>query len=60
LAGRQKGKTDIQVDRVKGQREVVRAVADRQKTQTFRQKGKQLGVLGAARQQADRLCARFA
>jgi hypothetical protein len=30
-------------------------VADRQKTQTFRQEGKQLGVLAAARQQKDRL-----
>jgi hypothetical protein len=30
-------------------------VADRQKTQTFRQEGKQLGVLAAVRQQEDRL-----
>jgi hypothetical protein len=40
---------------VKGQHEAVRTVADRQKTQTFRQEGKQLGVLAAARQQKDRL-----
>jgi hypothetical protein len=33
---------------VKGQHEAVRTVADRQKTQTFRQEGKQLGVLVAA------------
>jgi hypothetical protein len=30
-------------------------VADRQKTQTFRQEGKQLRVLAAARHQEDRL-----
>ncbi len=53
MAGRQK--VDIQVDRQKGQHEAVRTVADRQKTQTFRQEGKQLGVLAAARQQEDRL-----
>ena len=40
---------------MKGQHEAVRTVADRQKTQTFRQEGKQLGVLAAARQQQDRL-----
>ncbi len=33
---------------MKGQHEAVRTVADRQKTQTFRQEGKQLGVLVAA------------
>ena len=40
---------------MKGQHEAVRTVADRQKTQTFRQEGKQLVVLAAARQQEDRL-----
>jgi hypothetical protein len=53
LAGRQK--VDIQVNRQKCQHKAVRTVADRQKTQTFRQEGKQLGVLAAARQQEDRL-----
>jgi hypothetical protein len=53
LAGRQK--VDIQVNRQKCQHKAVRTVADRQKKQTFRQEGKQLGVLAAARQQEDRL-----
>jgi hypothetical protein len=34
-----------------GQHEAVRNVADRQKTQTFRQEAKQLELLAAARQQ---------
>ena len=43
---------DIQVDKKQdGQHEAVRNVADRQKTQTFRQEAKQLGLLAAARQQ---------
>ena len=53
MAGRQK--VDIQVNRQKCQHKAVRTVADRQKKQTFRQEGKQLGVLAAARQQEDRL-----
>jgi hypothetical protein len=43
---------DIQVDNKQdSQHEAIRNVADRQKTQTFRQEAKQLGLLAAARQQ---------
>jgi hypothetical protein len=43
---------DIQVDKKQdSQHEAIRNVADRQKTQTFRQEAKQLGLLAAARQQ---------
>ena len=43
---------DIQYDKKQdSQHEAIRNVADRQKTQTFRQEAKQLGLLAAARQQ---------